>query len=215
MWILKNWSKNFENWPFLGQKTAFFDPSPRKKWYPNFARKSYQGSGKCFNWPKNWYMHGNRFLNLGFFPFLGGIKVEKITDLSDFGQKHRCFVSVTGQKRPIFQNFWPHFQNSLEPHIYIFWPILGLIEAFLGPKWLFFNWFLTHFALYKSLGILGNFSFSPRYPSLRLRTWLLNRCAEFEYPGHFENYAEISGYLFKTKQNKSEKSGLPPIPLWP
>ena len=42
--------------------------------------------------------------------------------------------------------------NIIEPVAslvqYIFWPILGLIRVFLGPKMDIFSWFWPHFALY-------------------------------------------------------------------
>ena len=42
-----------------------------------------------------------------------------------------------GQKKANFLDFQTKFLEFIKPPKYMFWPILGLIEGFLGLKWLF------------------------------------------------------------------------------
>ena len=52
----------------------------------------------------------------------------------------------------------------------MFWPIFGLIESFLGQKWLFLANFDPILPYMKVKGFWEIFGFSSQYPSLRLRS---------------------------------------------
>ena len=96
----KNLAQKSEKLAFFCQKRAFFDPSPKKKWYPSFHEICIRGLenasidlkiGIHVPWGSRKKVSYTDFEYMDFFPILGGLKVEKMIILSDFGQKWSFF----------------------------------------------------------------------------------------------------------------------------
>ena len=59
--FLKEFFKNFENWPIFGQKTVIFHDVCDLFSIVNFLRKMYLVCGKCSNQSDFWYTHAPRY----------------------------------------------------------------------------------------------------------------------------------------------------------
>ncbi len=89
--FLKEFFKNFENWPIFGQKTVIFCDFRDLFSIVNFLRKMYLVCGKCSNQSDIWHTHAPRYLLLVCIISIFCLKIEFLVILCTSGGNFAIF----------------------------------------------------------------------------------------------------------------------------